>query len=92
VWDDEANWSLAIVQSLVPEKHGDAPSHDVELPALMLDERERALRCIRQTIVVVQRVKLPAGPPLPCTALPRVTLVARSAISPETHLLKLSSL
>lgn len=60
---------LIAVQSLVPEQHGDAPSHDVELPALMLDERERVLGCIRHT-AGVQRVEAHAGFPLPCSTLP----------------------
>lgn len=61
----------------MPEKHGDAATHDVELAALVPDERERVLGSIRQA-VVVERVESPArSSPLPCTVLPRIALIAR---------------
>lgn len=71
-------WSLAV---LVPEKeHGDAPAHDVELAALVPDERERVLGAIGDA-VRVQGVDPSRRPALPRRVLPRVALVAGCRLS-----------
>lgn len=71
--------------SLAPEQHGDAATHDVELAALMPDERQRVLGAIRQT-VAMERVQSPAaGSSFSCrSALPRIALVARYTLSSVT--------
>lgn len=65
------------------EQHGDAAAHDVELAALVPDERQRVL-CAVGDAIAVQRVDAARGPSLAGRVLPRVALVAGGRLSAIT--------
>lgn len=67
----------------MPEEHGDAATHDVELATLMPDKRNRILGSIRQAIVV-EGVESPARSPLFRSILPRIALIAGHTVAPVT--------
>lgn len=77
-----------VLQSLdgvfVPEEeHGDAAAQDVELAALVPDERQGVLGAVGDA-VAVQGVDAARRPSLPGRVLPRVALVAGCRLSAIT--------